>query len=251
MAKAGPANIEAAANAARLTLNIFCIFVPFEIKENDRSLSSKSTVGNFESSMEHAGLRKGEATRARILEEAGRQAAIKGLAGVSLNDVAEAVGLSKSGLFKHFESKEAMQAELLNLVLNRFVDIVWKPAEDKTAGRERLEAVFENWLRWCDIENAASGCPIAVMSIELDDQPGPLRDHLQASQARWYRTLARDFKAMRDPPLSNEEAELAVFQLKSFIFGHREHSRLLENGRDARTMTRAAFKALMERTERG
>ena len=83
-------------------------------------------------------MKKGEATRARILEEAARQAALRGLTGVSLNDVAEAVGLSKSGLFKHFESKEAMQLAVLQATLERFADYVWAPASILPPGRGRL-----------------------------------------------------------------------------------------------------------------
>lgn len=195
-------------------------------------------------------MRKGEATKARIVEEASRQAAVKGLAAVSLNDVAEAVGLSKSGLFKHFDSKEDMQHDVVMGMLDRFRDIVWSPAEHLPAGRERLQVIFDRWLVWCDEENAASGCPIAAVTIELDDQPGPLRELLHERQQRWYRMLARDFAALRDPPLGEEEARLAVFQLKSFIFGHGEESRLM-GGDDARQMTRAAFKALLDRTAKG
>jgi len=195
-------------------------------------------------------LRKGEATKARIVEEASRQAAVRGLAGVSLNDVAEAVGLSKSGLFKHFDSKEAMQHDVVAGMLDRFRALVWTPSEALSPGRERLEAVFERWLDWCDVEHTESGCPIHAFTVELDDQPGPLRELLHQSLQRWYRTLARDFAALRDPPLSDDEAKLAAFQLKSFIFGHGEESRLMGDD-NARAMTRAAFRALVERTVRG
>lgn len=194
-------------------------------------------------------MRKGEATKARIVQEAARQAAIRGLAGVSLNDVAAAVGLSKSGLFKHFDSKEAMEMEMLTDLFSRFRELVWVPCEALPAGRERLEAVFDRWMNWCDVEHVESGCPVRAFAIELDDQPGPLRDLMHQTLNRWYRTLARDFAAMRDPPLSEDEAKLAVFQFKSFIFGHGEESRLMGD-EDSRKMARAAFQALLDRTAR-
>lgn len=145
-------------------------------------------------------MRKGDATRARILDETARQAALKGFGAVSLNDVAEAVGLSKSGLFKHFESKEAMELVALEQEFDRFVEFVWTPAEALPAGRTRLEAIFERWLDWSEVEKAAGGCLIMAASIELDDQPGPLRDLLQKRVRQWRRTLSREMQALRDPP---------------------------------------------------
>ena len=84
---------------------------------------------------------------------------------------------------------------------------------------------------------------------ELDDQPGPLRDLLQARQSRWTRTLTREFQALRDPPLSEPQARLAAFQMKSFVLGHNENRRLLEDA-DARGLADAAFRDLLDRTAR-
>src|SRR5437868_13513117 len=112
-------------------------------------------------------MRKGEATRLRILEAAARQAAFRGLADVSLADVADAVGLSKSGLFKHFESKEAMQLAVVAKVMDHYVDFIWAPAASRPAGRPRLEAVFQHWLDWAETEWPQSGCPVISMSVEL------------------------------------------------------------------------------------
>lgn len=194
-------------------------------------------------------MRKGEATRARILQEAARQAAQRGLTAVSLADVAAAVDLSKSGLFKHFESKEAMQLALIAQIGQMFADFVWAPAEPLPRGRPRLEKAFEGQLDWHELEWPESGCPIMAFSAELDDQPGPQRDALQHSLARWRRTLVEEFKLMRDPPLSEEEAQLAYFQLKSFLFGHSDARRMMGDA-DARKLALAAFRALLDRIER-
>src|SRR3954454_1337636 len=119
-------------------------------------------------------MRKGEATRLRILDEAARQAATRGLANVSLADVADAIGLSKSGLFKHFESKDAMQLAIVEHVMDRFVGFVWAPAEALPPGRARLEKVFARWMvDWAESEWPQSGCPVNAMIVELDDQPSP------------------------------------------------------------------------------
>lgn len=193
-------------------------------------------------------MRKGEATRARIVAETGRQAAIRGFGAVSLNDVAEAVGLSKSGLFKHFESKEAMELAALDQGFDRFLAFIWADADHLAPGRPRLEAVFDRWLDWAEVENAAGGCLINQAAVELDDQPGPLRDLLQARIRKWRARVKAEFLSLRDPPVSEAEAESAVFQMKSFILGHSEQRRLLDD-QGARAAARAAFKGLLDRTQ--
>jgi AcrR family transcriptional regulator len=194
-------------------------------------------------------LKKGEATKGRILEEAARLAAIRGLTAVSLADVAEPAGLSKSGLFKHFESKEALHLGVIALVMDRFTEVVWAPAEAEPPGRKRLEAVFDRWLDWSEERWPESGCPIMALSVELDDQPGPLRDQLQKRLQRWRKTLVREFRLLRDPPLSEPEAQAAYFQMKSFILGHSDARRMLGDS-DARRSAAAAFESLLDRTAR-
>lgn len=191
---------------------------------------------------------KGDETRVRIIEECARQAAARGLGGVSLNDVAAVVGLSKSGLFKHFDSKEAMQLAVLEQVLDHFLEFVWRPAEALPPGRKRLEKVFERWLKWGESECADGGCPIAAVSVELDDQPGKLRDYLQGRMRRWHDRLTGEMQLVRTPPLKEDEARRAVFQMRSFILGHSESRRLLEDPH-ARRAARAAFESLLERTQ--
>jgi AcrR family transcriptional regulator len=192
-------------------------------------------------------LRKGEATRARIVEEAARQAALRGLTGVSLADVADAIGLSKSGLFKHFDSKEAMHHAVVEWVLDRFTESTWRTAEPLAPGRQRLEAIFDRWLSWCDEDWPESGCPIMAFTVELDDQPGQLRDLLRKGLQDWRKTLLREFRALREPPLSDAEAQAAYFQMKSFILGHAEARRMMGDA-DSRSSAKAAFEALLDRT---
>ena len=192
-------------------------------------------------------MRKGDATRMRVLDEAARQAASKGITGLSLGEVAAASGISKSGLFKHFESKEAMQYAIMERELERFTDKVWRPAEALRPGAERLAKLNELWLDWTVAENAGWGCFIMTAAAELDDQPGPLRDLLQAGLRRWAKTLTREFQALRDPPVPEAEAALAQFQMNAFVLGHNESRRLMEDA-GARAAADAAFRSLLERT---
>jgi AcrR family transcriptional regulator len=194
-------------------------------------------------------LRKGEATRARIIQEAAQQAAVKGLAGVSLNDVAEVVGLSKSGLFKHFESKDEMNAAVVETVTRQFSARVWDPAADLPPGRPRLEKVFEGWLDWSEEDWPMSGCPVTAMSVELDDQPGPLRDLLHRRLQAFRKAVTREFNALREPPLSDAEAQSAYFQMKSFVLGHADARRMMGD-QNARRTAMAAFEGLLDRTSK-
>lgn len=192
-------------------------------------------------------MKKGDATRARIIEAATDLASIRGLAAVSLNDVAEAVGLSKSGLFKHFESKEAMQQAVLASALARFDAYVWSPAEALPPGRARVDCVFDRWIEWEESVCAPGGCLIKTASVELDDQPGPLRDFLHAALQRWRRKIIAEIRCMADPPLGEDRAAEAYFQMKSFILGYGEASRLMKE-KGARRAARSAFDALLDRT---
>jgi AcrR family transcriptional regulator len=194
-------------------------------------------------------MKKGEATKARIVEEAARQAARRGLAGVSLGDVAEAVGLSKSGLFKHFDSRDDMDLAIVQAVVDQFRATIWGPAEALPPGRARVEEVFRRWLHWDETEWAETGCPIMALSVELDDQPGPLKDVLKERLQRFRKSVVGEFRLLREPPLSEAEAQAAYFQMKSFILGMSDARRMMGD-LDAERSAVAAFEALLDRTSR-
>lgn len=186
---------------------------------------------------------KGEDTRARILDEAMRQVSVRGMAGVSLGDLAGAVGLSKAGVLKHFQSMEGLQLALLEAMTERFVDEVWRPAEPLPAGRERLNALFERELIWTGTENLPGGCPLTAMSTELDDQPGPLRDKLKDNRVRWSKTLKREFRVLR-PDADEATLETLAFQWKGIVLAYGHSLRLLDDTA-ARAQATAAYRMLM------
>lgn len=191
-------------------------------------------------------MRKGQATQARIVAEAGRMASVKGLAAVSLNDIAEAVGLSKSGVFKHFGDKEDLHLAVLDATVERFLALAFTPALKIAPGRKRLEFIFERWLDWIDTEGGPGGCPFLQASVEFDDQPGRVRDFLQQLHRRWGKTLTAEVRALTDPPLPPERVDQAVFDMKSYVMGFNQQRRLLDDAR-ARALARAAFAALLDR----
>jgi AcrR family transcriptional regulator len=133
---------------------------------------------------------KGEATRGVILDEAGRLARRVGLGGLTIGSLATQTGMSKSGLFAHFGSKESLQLQVLEYNADRFVDEVIRPALKAPRGEPRVRDLFERWLEW---DSAAGGCPLVAASFELDDQPGPVRERLVRTQRDWADTLATVF----------------------------------------------------------
>ena len=133
---------------------------------------------------------KGGATRGVILDEAGRLARRIGLGGLTIGSLATQTGMSKSGLFAHFGSKESLQLQVVEHATERFTQEVIRPALREPRGEPRIRALFEQWLEWASIEG---GCPLVAAAFELDDQPGPLRDRLVSSQRDWADTLAMVF----------------------------------------------------------
>lgn len=191
-------------------------------------------------------MRKGEATRARIVEEAARQASVRGLRAVSLADLAEGVGLSKSGVFKHFDSKDDLHRAVLAATVKRFLNLIWTPALQKPAGRDRVGFIFERWLDWVEQESGPGGCLIMQASREFDDQPGDIRDYLKECHVQWQKHMAAELRAAAGRSLNDAEALQAAFDMKSYVLGFAEQRRLLDD-QASRVLAKAAFEALLAR----
>lgn len=133
---------------------------------------------------------KGEDTRQAILDHAADLASQVGLTGLTIGGLAEEMRLSKSGLFAHFRSKEALQIQVLEHAAARFVDVVVRPALREPRGEARLRALFERWLAWDAAGTMSGGCLFAQAASELDDRPGAVRDRLVALQREWIGVIA-------------------------------------------------------------
>jgi AcrR family transcriptional regulator len=95
-------------------------------------------------------LRRGEATRRRIVEAALQEAAQRGLGMLSLGDLAQRAGLSRSGVVKHFQRKGSLELAVVEEATRRFAEVVRSPADRLPPGRRRLQGVFDGRLRWQD-----------------------------------------------------------------------------------------------------
>jgi AcrR family transcriptional regulator len=135
-------------------------------------------------------LQKGQQTRAAILDAALGLAAQKGLEGLSIGAIADLTGMSKSGVFAHFGSREELQISVVREYHTRFEDEVFFPALREPRGLPRLRALFDRWIRRVSVE-IDSGCIYISGAVEFDDRPGPVRDALVRMVLAWQRALER------------------------------------------------------------
>ena len=132
---------------------------------------------------------KGAATRESILDHAYAIACSTGLEGLSIGVLAHAVGMSKSGVFAHFGSREDLQLAVLDDAGQRFVAHVFHPAMRQPRGLARLRTILEQWFDWVRHEDDG-GCLFLAAVSEYDDRPGPQRDRLLQQDRQWRQALA-------------------------------------------------------------
>ena len=194
-------------------------------------------------------VRKGELTRQSILQEATALARRVGLEGVTIGHLSEALGLSKSGLFAHFRSKETLQVQILRFAAQRFIDEVIRPALAFPRGEPRVRALFDRWLAWALSQTSPGGCPFVAAAPELDDRPGPARDELVQSQKDWLETIATCFRTgiAEGHFAASAEPEQFAHDFNAIMLGYHFTSRLLADPA-ADSRARAAFEALLERS---
>jgi AcrR family transcriptional regulator len=161
----------------------------------------------------------GERSRAAILQEAARLATVDGLDGLSLGRLADAVGMSKSGLFAHFGSKEELQLATVEAASAIFDEQVIEPTAETAAGVPRLRAYIERFLDHVEEGVFPGGCFFVSAVSELDTHPGPVRDGAMAFSQRWLALLAAEVEAGQaagelDPDASPQQV---AFELNAFM----------------------------------
>lgn len=189
---------------------------------------------------------KGELTKQSILEHAAASASQIGLDGLSIGQLAADLKLSKSGLFAHFKSKEALQLQLLDFAAARFVDAVVKPALRVPRGEPRVRALFDNWARWPKQSGLPGGCFFVAASVELDDRPGPVRDRLVHLQKDWLETIAMAVRTAVSEGHFHEQVDPEQFahDMYAIMLGWHHAARLLRDPK-ATQRARNAFDTLV------
>jgi AcrR family transcriptional regulator len=191
-------------------------------------------------------LSKGDATRATILEAALAQASETGFESLTIGSLAERVGLSKSGLFAHFGSREDLQIAAIEAAAARFTETVFAPALSAKRGLPRLRALFEHWLDWTKRTGLAHGCPMQAAAVEFDDRPGLVRDAVSDHFDRLERELGRTVRlALEQGHLRADlDVDQFVFEMTGVILACYHGARLFDRIR-AKAQARAAFERLL------
>ena len=191
---------------------------------------------------------KGERTRAAILDAALRIVSKSGLDGLTIGTLADATGMSKSGLFAHFGSREELLLAVLAHGQAEFAEVVFQPAMAKPRGIARLRAMFINWLDWTESAELPGGCPMIGGASEFDDKPGPVRDMLAGGQRTWIETLKRSVRqAIEEGELpAQTDPEQIAFEMFGIALVVHHHRRLLGYPK-ARARALAALDKLISR----
>jgi len=189
---------------------------------------------------------KGEDTRSAILDAALEQASAAGFESITIGSLAERTGLSKSGLFAHFGSREDLQVAAVEAAAARFTEIVFLPALKAKRGLPRLRAMFDNWLGWTGRSGLAHGCPLHAAAVEFDDQPGAVREAVIGHFKRLDQELARAVKLAVDEGHLRADLDVRqfVFEVQGIIHAYDISARLLRNS-DAAVRARKSFDHLV------
>jgi AcrR family transcriptional regulator len=155
---------------------------------------------------------KGAATREAILARAYEIARFTGLEGLSIGPLADAVGMSKSGVFAHFGSREELQLAVLESAATHFGEAVLTPALAQPRGLPRLRAIMHHWFEW--VRRNSGGCVLLGSVTEYDDRPGALRDQVLRNEQRWREVLQRAIRlAIECGHLRDGDAAQYAFEL--------------------------------------
>jgi AcrR family transcriptional regulator len=193
-----------------------------------------------------------ESTRERILQQGLALMSQSGLTGVTLGVLAEQVGMSKSGLFAHFHSKEEVQIELLRHMGQFAQEHVVQPAMRAAEGLPRLKALVNNWFGWAQRAGLPGGCPVAAGLFEFDDVEGRVRSQILAMESEWRGLLQQlVHQAIRRGHLRRDlDVDQFVWELCGIYLSHHAAHRFLRAA-DADRRAQTAFQALLDRAQPG
>ena len=193
---------------------------------------------------------KGAETRASILTQAISMAGILGLEGLTIGRLATQTGMSKSGLFGHFGSKEALQFAVLETIAKDFSLKVISPALKEPTGETRLRKLFSNWMEWANDEKQEGGCRLMGASVELNARPGELRDYLAEQQIEWIDCIRRMAqKAVSESIFrAGLDTRQFAFEFHSIGLGLNFSLRLLRDP-DALSRSQVTFDSLIQKAK--
>jgi AcrR family transcriptional regulator len=190
---------------------------------------------------------KGEKTKAAIVDAALGLATQIGLEGLSIGALAEVTGMSKSGVFAHFGSREELQISVVREYYARFEQEVFYPAMEAKRGLPRLKALFANWMKRTSVE-IDSGCIFISGAVEFDDRTGPVRDALASSVSTWMSAMRRAVQQAQELVHLDEAVhpDQILFEIHGLILALHYEARFLKTpGSIERTLK--GFDSILQR----
>lgn len=174
---------------------------------------------------------QGEATRGRILKFAMDLASRQGLESISIGELAKELGMSKSGLFAHFGSKEELQIAIIEAAERVFNASIVRPAKSASPGLCRLQTLLESYVDYLGNRVFPGGCFFSAVAAEYDDRPGRVRDRIADSMRAWRRLLEEQgtIAKSQDELLPDIEAAQLVFELKALTHEANFNRQLLDD----------------------
>jgi len=162
---------------------------------------------------------KGQASRENILRTAAMLATTKGLIGLSIGDLAAEVGMSKSGLYAHFKSKQELELATIETAAAIFDSEVLQPVTRAPAGTQRLRALVNSVLSYLERRVFPGGCFFASVAMELDTHPGPARDRVVEVLNSWLSLLRQCILDAKDlgEIESRGEVDQVVFEIQAML----------------------------------
>jgi AcrR family transcriptional regulator len=190
---------------------------------------------------------KGAETRQAILTHALALASKVGIEGLTIGRLADELGMSKSGLIAHFQTKEALQVQVLETGANRFVEDVLRPALKTARGEPRLRALFACFLAWESSPSLPGGCPPIAAGSELDDRPGPARDYLVRARRDMLDLIAGTVRsAIQEGQFRPDvDADQFAYEFWGAMLAFHHASRLMRDPK-ARQRAQAALDSLVQ-----
>ncbi|AJC16120.1 TetR/AcrR family transcriptional regulator [Pandoraea sputorum] len=197
-------------------------------------------------------MRKGEQTRAAILNAALELAGRDGLEGLTIGLLADRMQMSKSGVFAHFGSREDLQIEVLMEYHRRFDEEVFSPSMEAPRGLPRLRALVDRWMDK-RIREVTTGCIYISGAVEYDDRAAsPVREALVKSVQLWRSALLRAITQAKEEGHLRPDTDprLMLFEMYSLTLGLHHDARFLRDP-GAVEMTRVALEKLISSYQRG
>ena len=173
-------------------------------------------------------MRKGEQTRAAILDVALELASRDGLEGLTIGLLADRMNMSKSGVFAHFGSREDLQIAVIQDYHRRFEEEIFHPSLREPRGLPRLSAMYAGWVTRHTRE-LDSGCMYISGAVEYDDRPGPIRDELLSMVMAWQKALLRAARqAVSEGHLvADTDCEQLVFEMRAMVLALHHDARFI------------------------